>query len=64
MATEHSRVDQEIETACTKLGYGELTPDQKKAVKSFVSGQDVLLYHSIIDGLFYVCRSVPSLQGI
>ena len=62
--TEQSRVDQAIETACTKLEYGELTPDQEKAAKSFVSGQDVFLHHSIINGLFYVCRSVPSLRGV
>ena len=41
MATEQSRVDRAIETVCTKLGYAELTPDQEKAVKSFVSGRDV-----------------------
>ena len=61
MATEQSRVDRAIETACTKLGYAGLTPDQEKVVKSFVSGQDVFLHHSIINGLFNVCRSVPSL---
>ena len=32
-----------FETACTKLGYAGLTPDQEKAVKTFVSGRDLFI---------------------
>ena len=43
MATEQSRIDRAIEAVCTNLGYAGLTPEQEKAVRSFVSGRDVFL---------------------
>ena len=41
MGTEQSRVD--IEAACTKLGFARLIPEQEKAVRSFVGGQNEFL---------------------
>ena len=37
-----TNVDRAIEVACRRLGYVGLKPQQEKAVKSFVSGRDVL----------------------